>query len=129
MRYLGIDYGTKNVGLALSDENGKFAFAYGVLVNSKNLVNDIRSIADKEKVEGIVVGESKNYGGQDNDVMVEARVFVSSLQEICGCPIFYEPEFYTTREAERLIGKDADLDARAAAIILKSYLDKQNVKR
>lgn len=129
MRYLGIDYGTKNIGLALSDEMGQFAFSYSTIPNSRQVVEEIKSICDKEGVGAIVIGESKNRDGSDNVVMAQARAFVSDLQMVCDLPVFYEPEFYTSQEAERIAGKDADLDARAAAIILKSYLDKQNVKR
>lgn len=129
MRYLGIDYGTKNIGLALSDELGQFAFSYGVVANSRQIVDEIKAICDKEGVEGIVMGESSNYDGSSNPVMIDAKAFAQTLGEATNLPIIYEPEFYTTREAERIIGKDANLDARAAAIILKSYLDKQKLSK
>jgi putative holliday junction resolvase len=129
MRYLGIDYGSKNIGLSLSDEAGQFAFAYSILKNNQEVVLEIKQICDKEGVGAIVLGESKNRDGSENLVMTEIRTFGHALSEVTSLPIFYEPEFYTTREAEQIIGKDVALDARAAAIILKSYLDKQKFSK
>jgi len=125
VKYLGIDFGIKRVGLATSDIEGKMAFPLDVLSNDKRLIQRIKDVCKSEKIESIIIGESKDFGGKDNIIMKDAKVFSSELKKAIKVPIHWESEFYTSREAERLQGKHGMLDASAAAIILKSYLDKQ----
>lgn len=129
MRFLGIDYGTKRVGLALSDEEGTMAFPKRVVPNSARLVREIEDIIKKERVEAIVVGESKNYKGEDNKIMDEVRAFVETMKRQTALPVYFEPEFLTSAEAAHVQPELAKLDASAAAIILQSYLDKERLKR
>lgn len=124
MKYLGIDYGEKRVGLAVSDEEGKVAFPLDVLSNDKRLLDRVKKICADEKIESIVIGESKDFGGKDNMIMKDAKIFYKALKKSVKLPTHWEIEFYTSKEAERLQGKHGMLDASAAAIILKSYLDK-----
>ena len=127
MRYLGIDYGTKNIGLAVSDEAGQFAFPLLVVKNDAQLLATLKELIRKEGVQSLVIGESKNFQGVDNPLMAETKKFAERLSAETSLPIFFEPEFLTSREAERVPGgKDEEVDARAAAIILRSYLEKQN---
>lgn len=125
MKYLGIDYGEKRVGIAVSDEDGIMAFPLDVLSNDKRLVTRIREICKREKAEAIVIGESKDLAGNDNAIMPGARSLVSALKKEVGLPVSWESELFTSAEAERIQGKHGMLDASAAAIILKSYLDKK----
>ena len=129
MRLFGIDYGTKRVGLALSDESGRFAFPYRVLTNtgSQKLTDEIAAVCQKEKVRRIVLGESRNYRGEANPVMKQIETLKKRLVEKTGLPVTLEPEFLTSAEAERLQGKTAEHDAAAAALILKSYIDKYDL--
>ena len=123
MKYLGIDYGAKRVGLAVSEPGEKFAFPFKVLEVSKELVSEIAKICNDEKIEGIVVGESKDFSQNENEVMVEIKPFVEKLRVKTGLPVHMHPEFLTSIEAERLQGHNEMHDASAAALILKSYLD------
>ena len=125
MKYLGVDYGSKRVGIALSDEAGDFVYPFSVLENENqnDLVQKIVIICKWKKVEEIVVGESKNFKMKENDIMKEILPFVEELKEKIGLPVRMHPEFLSSQEAERLQGKNKMLDASAAAIILKSYLD------
>ncbi|KKR31518.1 MAG: hypothetical protein UT65_C0024G0005 [Parcubacteria group bacterium GW2011_GWF2_39_8b] len=123
MKYLGIDYGAKNVGLAISDESGNFAFPLKVLENSKDIIDDISSICKENNIGEIVVGESRNFAQQENEIMKKISPFVKDLEEKLGLPVHMHPEFLTSMEAERLQGKNDMHDASAAALILKSYLD------
>ena len=125
MKYLGIDYGIKRVGLATSDPDGKVAFPLDVLSNDKRLILRIKQACASEKIESVVIGESKDFGGKNNSIMKDAKEFVKTLKKSLDLPIHWEPEFLTSAEAERLQGKHGMLDASAAAIILKSYLDKK----
>jgi putative Holliday junction resolvase len=123
MRYLGIDYGSKRIGLALSDETKTIVTPLSVLSNDKNTISELLKVCQKNEVEVVVVGESKNYDQVDNNIMKEARPFVDSLKNTLGIPVYFHPEFLTSREAEHIQGKNNMLDASAAALILKSYLD------
>ena len=129
MRYLGIDFGLKRVGVAVSDESGSFAFPLSVLANSEDLLDEIALICKENKISQIVVGESMNFSFKENDIMKEILPFVESLKKRLGLPVNMHPEFLTSQEAERLQGKNEMNDASAAALILKSYLDTNNDKK
>ncbi|MEK7478182.1 MAG: Holliday junction resolvase RuvX [Patescibacteria group bacterium] len=124
MRYLGIDYGTRKIGLAVSDLNGNFAYPHSVIVNNKNFIREITRLCQKEQIEQIVIGESLNLKGDSNPIMEEIKNFAAKLTEVSSLPVAWEKEFYTTQEADRLVGRNEETDARAAALILKNYLDK-----
>ena len=74
---LGIDYGTKRIGVALSDEAGQFGQPHSVIKNSKaakdEVLEKILEIVKTEQVAEVVIGESKDFKGQDNAVMAEIR--------------------------------------------------------
>ncbi len=123
MRYMGIDYGSKRIGIALSDESHQFAFPHGVLQNTENVVAEIKKICEEKDVGEVVVGESKNFAQQENDIMVDIRRFVEELKKNTVYPIHLHPEFLTSAEATQIQGETRMLDASAAALILKSYLD------
>jgi putative Holliday junction resolvase len=125
MRFLGIDYGQKRVGIAVSDSEGKFAFAKAVFPNNNNLLESIKKVCDEQKIGTIVIGDSKNFKGEPNDIMKKIEPFKKELENKIGLPVFFEPEFYSSAEAERIQGRNEMLDASAAAIILQSFLDKQ----
>ena len=127
MRLLGIDYGSKRVGIAVSDEAGQFAMPLIVLSSSKNLVKEIADIAKENKAEQIVLGESKNYKGEANAVLPASMNLKKDL-EVEGYTVHFEPEFMTSVNAERFQGKNDMLDASAAALILQSYLDSHKNK-
>ena len=127
MRLLGIDYGDKRVGLALTDESGRFALPYKVVANTPQLLETVAEICQDSKVVTIILGESKNWQGKANPIMKRIKAFKVKLAKATDLPIIFEPEFLTSAEAERIQGKGENLDASAAALILKSYLDKHHV--
>lgn len=124
MRFLGIDYGSKKVGIALSDEGGEFAIPLVVLKASKKLLDEVVEIAEENQIEAVVMGESRNYKMQPNAILGDTLMFKKEL-EGRGYKVIMEPEFMTSENAERLQGKHDMLDASAAALILQSYLDKE----
>ena len=140
MKYLGIDYGTKRVGLALSDESATLAFPYSVISNSAGLVTMIENIITKEKIGTIVIGESVAADGADNPVQKKIEDFATTLEKKSKTPVYFEKEFFTSAEAHGRKGKEvndarqtkfaapAHIDARAAALILQRYLDKEKKK-
>jgi len=126
MRILGIDYGSKRVGVAVSDGQGKFALPVSVILNTADLVAEVAKIARDNEAREIVLGESRDYAGAPNDILLGSMDFKKSLEGI-GFKVHLEPEFMTSIQAERLQGKNAMNDASAAAIILQSFLDRRNV--
>jgi len=125
MKILGIDYGTKKVGLALSDEGGRIAFPLSVIPNDKTLLQKISDICKKEEVGAIVIGESLDYKGEPNPIMKKINVFHGQLEEKTGKPVFLSPEFLSSKQARNILDSGEKNDASAAAIILQTYLDKQ----
>ncbi len=122
MRMMGIDYGTKRVGIALSDDQGLMAFPHSVLTNDASLQKSIGLIVQKENVEKIVIGHSLGRDGGTNPVHERVEEFIQDLTLNLGLPIELEPEQYTTQEAIRFQGKTEMTDASAASIILNSYI-------
>ncbi|MEK7635116.1 MAG: Holliday junction resolvase RuvX [Patescibacteria group bacterium] len=124
MKYLGIDFGSKRVGVAVSDDDGKMAFPYSVISNSEKLLKEIKEIIKKEKIEQIIIGESKNFQGEPNKIQASVEDFKKKLEEKLNIKVWFEPEFMTSSQAEHVQGKTEMHDASAAAIILQSFLDK-----
>lgn len=144
MRYLGIDYGVKRVGVALSDEAGRVAFPHAVLRNDRNLITELQNLCVEKQVGGIVVGDSRTLSGAPNKITEKIDLFNQELAKTTNLPIHSEPEFWTSHQAERWQLRRPDttirrgsesrpkrreakkLDASAAAIILQSFLDRKN---
>ncbi len=123
MRVLGIDYGTKKIGLALSDEEGDFAFPYAIVKNDGTFFETLKMICDKEKVKTIVVGYSLSQSGQENDIVEQVRFIVEKIKKECVLPVFMQNELFSSVEAHRYQTKKGDRDDSAAAIILQRFLD------
>lgn len=123
---MGIDFGTKKVGIALSDEAGKMAFPHSVIPNNDALLKTIATLIEKEGVEEIVMGHSLDSDGKENAVHQHAVDFVTDLTLETPIPVHFEPEQFSTQQAIKIQGRNEQADASAAAIILESYLNKQS---
>lgn len=126
MRYLGIDYGAKRVGAAFSDEEGRVAFPHAVLQNDKKLIATLASLARERGVSAIIVGDSRDFSGAPNTIAPRIEQFKKEIAAATGLAIHAEPEFWTSAQAARWQGETDKLDASAAAIILQSFLDREN---
>ena len=124
MKLLGIDYGTKRVGTALSDDAGLMGFPHTVLSNDADLLQNICGIIEEHKVAAVVIGHSIDRSGTANKVHEQVTEFITDLTLETGIPIHLEPEQYTTQEAIRFQGRTDKTDASAASIILNSYITK-----
>lgn len=146
MRVLSIDYGTKRIGLAISDENGRLAFPKEIVLNDVNTFKMLDKIIKKEKIEEIVIGESVDFSGKLNILSARIDVFILELKEKFNLPVHKQKEFLTSVEARRPKDGKAGLspsqahskvktikrgraDAKAAALILQRYLDKKNQQK
>jgi putative holliday junction resolvase len=125
MKYLSIDYGSKKVGIATSDDDGRMAYPCMIAQNDKSLMGDIREIVKAMGIHEIVIGESLDENGKPNDIMKEIRTFAVRLEDELDLPVHFEKEFMTSLEARRFQGKHI-VDDSAAALILQRYLDKVN---
>ncbi|MEK7642856.1 MAG: Holliday junction resolvase RuvX [Patescibacteria group bacterium] len=127
-RLLGIDFGTKRVGLALSDEGKTLAFPNSVIAQDEDTLEMITAICARESVELVVLGLPLGFGGQETDMTKHVREFGEQLKG-AGIEFEYEPELLSSKEAWRSGGSNK-IDASAAAIVLQSFLDrKKNMLR
>ena len=122
MKLMGIDYGSKRVGIALTDDKAMMAFPHSVIPNDRGLMKAIEQIAQKEKVSRIIIGHSLSHSGKPNKVHEAVEDFIQDLTLHIGVPVELEPEQYTTQEAIRFQGRTDMTDAAAASIILNSYI-------
>lgn len=122
---MGIDYGTKRVGVALTDEGGSMAFPHIVLDNDSKLLKKLEDIVTEREVGEIVIGRSFNLAGSPNPVQAEIEELIGDLTLRVGVPIHEEAEQLSTQAALRDQGRNAQTDASAAALILESFLAKR----
>ena len=125
---IGIDYGTKRTGIAVSDESETLAFPHDVWETTKDLVESVAVFARERGAAAIVVGESRDLAGNPNPVAKDIEKLVDGLKAQLSIPIHYEPEFFTSQEAARIQGEGVGIDASAAALILQSFLNKKKNK-
>jgi len=137
MKYIGIDYGAKRVGVAVSDETGAIAFPKTILRNGKTLLEELAVLAKAEGADAVVMGNSIDSLGRENAIMEEARRFAEILGEATGLPIHFERESFSSVEARRMPTRQnsrsggqmrTEVDDSAAALILQRYLDKNRLK-
>lgn len=145
MRFLGIDYGTKRIGIAISDEDGIFAFPKEIVLNDRNTFDKIGTLLKEEDISEIIIGESVDFSGRLNALSIRIEEFISELEIKFKLPIHKQKEFLTSVEARRSKEskrglspsqahsrlkdkKRGRVDASAAALILQRYLDKKNNK-
>ena len=129
MKYLGIDYGEKRVGIAISDVEGKVAFPKIVLENNAELIKKISDLCTELAVDAVVIGESKDYKGEDNKISPKIISFKREVSSVIKLPFYLEPEFMSSMQVEKTFGKTDMLDASAASIILQTFMDKTTARK
>jgi putative Holliday junction resolvase len=122
MKYIGIDYGTKKIGIAISDDGGEFAFPK-TIVSVQDAISEITTLCQKEKIEAIVIGRSVASNGEDNDIVPATERFKEKLAAAIQLPIFFQQESFSSVEAHRYQTTAGSRDDSAAAIILQRFLD------
>lgn len=135
-RLIGIDFGRKRTGLAASDPLGIFASALDT-VNSTKIIDYLKKYAQKETIVRFVMGWPMNMDGRPSEAMADIQAFLPKLKAAFpGIPVELEDERFTSVLAHRAMiegGMKAsrrrdkkEVDRISAAIILQSYLDRQN---
>lgn len=141
MRAVGIDYGERRIGLALSDPTGLLASPWKTLANDANPDAAATRIAaelvaldgESDRVGVIVIGLPRRLNGEPNDQTGRVRTFSTLLGARTSLPVVLQDERLTSREAESLLAeREPDwrkrkqrLDQMSAALILQDYLDHQ----
>jgi len=133
-RILGIDFGLKRIGLAISDEEKKHAFGRPTLtVNSwTNTLTSINKICQSESVEKIVIGWPKPLSGQLK-INEDLKKFAEEINKTTNRPVIYEDERLSSGLADRWLKESAGQkkekgrrDQLSAIIILQGYLDRES---
>lgn len=141
MRILGLDYGSKTVGVALSDATCLIAQPLETIERKqenklRQTYARIEALIEEYDVDKIVVGLPKMMNNTEGPRVDATKVFASDLERRTGLLVVFEDERLTTVEANRILeatgvcvsGRKEHIDKMAAAIILQSYLDKQGNK-
>ena len=134
-RYLGLDVGSKRIGVAVSDELGHTAQPVLTLERRRNAREDLRSLARLARrfgVAGVVVGNPLHLSGEQSQRADKTQTFAAQLGELTGLSIHLWDERLTTREAHRILYEAGHerrehrrvVDQVAATLILQSFLDR-----
>ncbi len=137
MRILCIDYGTKNIGIAVSDELGLIGHGLGTIErkSSAYVLERIKELSEQYSADRIVVGLPKNMNGSLGSSAQTVLEFVEFLKKKLTLPVVTWDERLSTMAAERVL-IEADVSRRkrkkvidkvAAAVILQGYLDSLNI--
>ena len=135
-RIIGIDFGRKRTGLAVSDPLGIFASALDTVPSAK-IIDYLKTYCEKETIVRIVIGMPVNMNGAPSEAAADIRAFIPRLQKAFpGVPVETEDERFTSVLAHKAMidgGMKAsrrrdktEVDKISAAIILQSYLDRKN---
>lgn len=141
VRSLGIDYGERRIGLALSDATGLLASPWKKLANDRNvgaaatrLAQEVRALqADDDGLGAIVIGLPRRLSGEPNDQTARVQTLAQLLATHVDVPITLQDERLTSHAADELLAererdwrkRKDQLDAMAAALILQDFLDHQ----
>jgi len=138
MRALGVDYGRKRIGLALSDPTGLLARPWKALALAgfeqqvRELAREIASLeAESDGLSVIVIGLPRRLSGEHNEQTAVVQALAERLGGLTSVEVTLQDERLSSREAEELLARTEKdwrkrkplLDAAAAAVILQDYLD------
>ena len=134
MNFLAIDYGTKNIGLAISDDSGKIALpfhTFNVTASSRagqrKLMTDLKNLIKLEGIERIIMGLPLTSDGKKTKLGELIFGFARDLEESVKIPVEVEDERLTSRLASLLPNKNSrNIHELSAQLLLQGYLDRIN---
>ena len=137
MRYLGLDLGTKTLGVAVSDKTGLIATSLTILRHDNDydfLIEELKNIIKEKEIETIVLGLPKNMNNTIGERGEMVLSFKEKLEESISLPVILEDDRLTTKVAENILitadvsrkKRNKVIDKMAANVILQSYLDRRN---
>jgi putative Holliday junction resolvase len=131
---LALDYGTRRIGLAVSDGEGKLAFPAGFLAcqGRQRDLAALRELIAERSIRRVVVGLPVHMDGRRGEAAMAAEKFANAIAEMTGLPVEMLDERWTTREAERALAESRSgrrrrreaVDAAAATLLLRTYLER-----
>ena len=137
MRVMGLDVGSKTVGVAISDPLGFTAQGVEIIKIDEEAeefgFDRLGELVKEYKVEKFVVGLPKNMNNTEGPRVEASKAYGDKIKEIFGIPVDYQDERLTTVQAERMLVEQADvsrckrkkvIDKLAAQLILQNYLDR-----
>ena len=138
MKYIGLDLGTRTLGVAFSDPLGLVARSHTIIRHEEDyekLVMEVEKLMKDENASAIVLGLPKMMNNKVGERALKSYEFKKMLEEKLGVEVFLEDERLSTKEAENLlISNDTSrkkrkkvIDSLAATIILQSFLDKKGI--
>ena len=137
MKYLGLDLGTKSLGISISDMTKTIATAYGTIhfdeENYDEAISKLSTIVEKEPIEKFILGFPKNMNNTVGPRALVTLEFKKKLEKTFNIPVEMQDERLSTKEASGYMIKEGlsrkkrkqKIDSLAANIILQTYLDKR----
>lgn len=133
-RLIGIDWGARRTGIAVSDELHEFVFAREPIVSRHNdeLVRAVVNLVNVEKLVGIVVGLPLRTDGSESDTTARVREFADALATAIDIPIIFIDETLSSATAQEEMGRvrirdiKSKLDSNAARVILENAIAMMN---
>lgn len=136
MKYLGLDLGSRTLGVSISDITGTIATSYKIVRHNEEydkLINEVITLSKEERIEAIVLGFPKNMNNTIGPKGELSISFKKKLEEKLDIPVYLQDERLTTKQAQDVLIKNNTsrkkrkkvIDSLAATIILQSYLDKR----
>lgn len=125
---LGLDVGSKRIGLAIVADGVAVPRALPALENDDNFLRNLKTILADKKIDELVVGLPRNLNGDDTPQTVYVRQFIANLSNDIKLPIHLQDEALTSTNAENILKTDnksyqkGDIDSLAASQILLDYL-------
>jgi len=126
MKVLGIDYGKRKVGLAIGDSDSGIAVPFKTLAvkNIDQLIIDLKTFCQKEKIDRIVIGWPANDHVASADYLDEVKSFTDQVRIQILSDVISVDERFSTKQAQTM-NREMDDDMLAAMIILQHYFDQQ----
>ncbi|MEO6728700.1 MAG: Holliday junction resolvase RuvX [Candidatus Dojkabacteria bacterium] len=134
MKILSIDYGTKRVGLAISDETLTFAHRIAHIENFKDeneLLIKLAKIIEFEQVDEVIIGLPLGVDEKDTEMSKKIQMFIQTLKTVIKSSVKTVNETYTTRQAYSNLGRNRgkkSIDSESARILLQEYLDDKKLR-
>jgi putative holliday junction resolvase len=134
MKLMGIDYGRRRIGVAVSDEEGRLARSIGIVDRKThpNYIDELIRIITQENPAAIIFGLPLNADDEETAMSKEVREFAMAIEQRVNLPIHFIDESFTSKKASELMmhrkkkaRRDKSLSDRiAACLILQEYIDR-----
>ncbi|MBQ3306748.1 MAG: Holliday junction resolvase RuvX [Bacilli bacterium] len=136
MRYLGLDLGSRTLGVSLSDKTGLIASSLKIIHHNEEydrLLKEVEELVKEYEIDAVVLGLPKNMNGTIGEKGELSQIFKENLEKILSIPVYLQDERLSTKEATNTLiqgnmsrkKRKEVIDAVAATIILQSYLDRR----